>query len=80
MDNRDDLDPNDPEEEENEEDLKTKGNDKLISYSSKGMYDELKRLLEKKQYKSINHEDKKKWTPLIWAACKGHVEIVRLLI
>jgi ankyrin repeat protein len=25
-------------------------------------------------------EDKKKWTPLIWAACKGHVEITRYLI
>lgn len=48
MDNRDDLDPNDPEEEENEDELKNKGNEKLISYASKGMYDEMKRLLEKK--------------------------------
>ncbi|KAL4463684.1 hypothetical protein ABPG72_009034 [Tetrahymena utriculariae] len=80
MDNRDDLDPNDLEEEENEEEVKNKGNDKLIAYASKGMFAELKKLLEKKQYKNINHEDKKKWTPIIWAACKGHTDIVRLLI
>jgi len=34
--NRDDLEGNDGEEEENEEELKKKGNEKLISYSSKG--------------------------------------------
>ena len=27
-----------------------------------------------------NVEDKKKWTPLIWASCKGHLEITRFLI
>lgn len=48
MDNRDDLDPHDPEEEENEEELKNKGNEKLISFSAKGMYEEMKRLIEKK--------------------------------
>lgn len=25
-------------------------------------------------------EDKKKWTPLVWAACKGHTDIVRYLL
>jgi ankyrin repeat protein len=37
-------------------------------------------LLEKKTFGSINHEDKKKWTGIMWAACKDYVEIVRLLI
>jgi len=46
--NRDDLDGNDGEEEENEEELKKKGNDKLISFASKGQIEELKKLLEKK--------------------------------
>ena len=78
--NRDDLDGNDGEEEENEEELKKKGNDKLISFASKGQIEELKKLLEKKQFTSINFEDKKKWTALMWAACKDYIDIVRLLI
>lgn len=70
--NRDDLD-NENEEEENEEEVKKKGNEKLIQFASRGQYDDLKRLLEKKQFGTINHEDKKKWTALMWAACKNHV-------
>lgn len=34
--NRDDLENIDPEEEEDEEELKKKGNEKLLSYSTKG--------------------------------------------
>lgn len=78
---REDLDGNDhEEEEESEEEIKKKGNEKLIQFASRGLYDDLKRLLEKKQYGTINYEDKKKWTALMWAACKNHVDIVRLLI
>jgi ankyrin repeat protein len=29
---------------------------------------------------NINVEDKKKWTPLIWSACKGYIDITRYLI
>lgn len=39
---------------------------------------EVKRLLEKKV--DINYNDKKKWTPLMWASCKNHVDIVKLLL
>jgi ankyrin repeat protein len=28
----------------------------------------------------LNVEDKKKWTPLIWTACKGYLDITRYLI
>lgn len=28
----------------------------------------------------MNIEDKKKWTPLIWSACKGYIDITRYLI
>lgn len=46
---RDDLDlAGDGEDEENEEELKKKGNDKLIALASKGNYEELKKLLDKK--------------------------------
>lgn len=78
--NRDDLDHLDAEEEEDEEELKKKGNEKLLAYSTKGQLEELRRLLEKKTFTNINFEDKKKWTPLMWAACKNHLDIVRLFI
>jgi len=78
---RDDLDlAGDGEDEENEEELKKKGNDKLIALAAKGNYEELKRLLDKKHFTTINFEDKKKWTGLMWAACKDHVDIIRLLV
>lgn len=44
----------------------------------KGDYDHAKKCLDKKANPMI--EDKKKWNPLIWASCRGHTAIVRLLL
>lgn len=73
-------DNNELEEEEDEEEVKKKGNDKLILFAQKGNYEDLKKLLEKHQFNNINYEDKKKWTSLIWASCKGYYDIVKILI
>ena len=74
-----DLDIPDAEEEE-DEDFAIKGDyqQQLIKASTKGDYETAKKCIDKKA--NIFYEDKKKWTPLVWASCKGHIEIVRLLL
>lgn len=70
----------DPDEEEEEEDFSIKGDyqQQLLKAAQKGDYDLVKKCIDKKA--NILFEDKKKWTALVWAACKGYVAIVRLLI
>ncbi len=67
-------------EEDDEEDLKVKGDytQQLIKACQRGDFDLAKRCIEKKA--NVNFEDKKKWTPIVWASCKGHVNILRMLI
>ena len=72
-------------ENESEEDLetmiRTKGGDwnwQLQKSSQKGDLEHLKKCISKGA--NINVEDKKKWTPLIWSACKGYIDIIRYLI
>lgn len=36
--------------------------------------------LQHRMYYLIDSEPKKKWTPLVWASCKGYLDIVKLLL
>ena len=67
-------------EEEEDEDFSVKGDyqQQLLKACMKGDYETAKKCIDKKA--NIFCEDKKKWTPLVWASCKGHIEIVRLLL
>jgi len=67
-------------EEEEDEDFAIKGDyqQQLLKACMRGDYETAKKCIEKKA--NIFVEDKKKWTPLVWASCKGHLEIVRLLL
>jgi len=49
-----------------------------LKASQKGDYDHVKKCLDKKANPLV--ECKKKWNPIIWAACRGWTKIVRLLI
>lgn len=51
----------------------------LINACKKGDIELVEKCINKKA--NINYEDgKMKWTPLVWAACKGHLNIVKLLL
>ena len=80
--NEDDINVSGDESEEDYETMiRTKGGDwtwQLQKACQKGDLDHVKKCLSKGANKNV--EDKKKWTPLIWAACKGHLDIVRYLI
>lgn len=68
-------------EEDMETMVRTKGGDytyQLQKACQKGDFDHVKKCISKNANKFT--EDKKKWTPLVWAACKGHTDIVRFLL
>lgn len=75
-----DLDNLPDAEEEEDEDFAVKGDyqQQLLKACQRGDYETTKKCLDKKA--NIFIEDKKKWTPLVWASCKGYIEIVRLLL
>lgn len=84
MDEQDKLDDENGEfqEEEDEEArekrIKEEYNPGLLKAAEKGDIEEMKRLLDKGA--QLLTEDKKKWNALIWASCRGHVDMVRFLL
>ena len=49
-----------------------------LTACQKGDLTAVQRCLDKKA--NVFYEDKKKWSPLMWASCRGYAEIVRVLL
>ena len=64
-------------EQESEEKVKERNNT-FLKAAIEGDLEKVKKLLDKGA--NLLHEDKKKWNALIWATCKGHIHIVRVLL
>lgn len=76
-----DLDPNDMEEEEDEdrrlERIEKEWNPLQLNSSIKGDMDNLLKAIQKGA--NINFEERKnKWNSILWAACKGFIDIMRV--
>lgn len=78
--NEDGYDEYDEEEDDETrlERIKDTWNPLLLKSSQKGDMDGINRALEKGA--QIETEDKKRWNSLLWATCKGYIDIVRLLL
>lgn len=66
------------EEEDDEtrlERIKDTWNPLLLKSAQKGDMDGINRALEKGA--QIETEDKKRWNALLWATCKGYIDVVR---
>lgn len=74
LEERSDLD----EEEEKHEATPDELGNALIKASAKGEAETVKNLLQTGA--NVNFEDRKKWTPLLWASCQGHKEVVKVLL
>ena len=74
LEERSDLD----EEEEKHEATPEELGNALIKASAKGELETVRVLLQTGA--NVNFEDRKKWTPLLWASCQGHKEVVKALL
>ena len=73
----DDNDDGDEEEVEDEMDEQTK-NEMLLKACKENNHEEVEYYLS--IHASPTCQDKDGWTPLLWAACNGNEQIVRILI
>ncbi len=66
--------------EEEEEEFKKKDQYELelLKASQVGDLAGVQHCIEKKA--NLNFMDRKKWTALVWAACNGHIEVLKTLI
>jgi hypothetical protein len=74
------LDEYDDNDDEDEATVRIRGewHVQLLTAARKGEYEFCEKCLTKKA--NFLYEDKKKWSALTWAACKGHLKIVKLLL
>lgn len=79
-----DADPDD--EEEGDGKNRINWDQQLLNACKKGELELAEKAINKKANvnaegkQRFNAEAKKKWTPLVWAACKGYLPIVKLLL
>ena len=71
----------DLDEEEQRELIKTQWNPQLLAACKSGDLAKLQEAISKKaEVHQFDKKKKKEWTPLVWAVCKGHTDVVRFLI